>query len=117
MVISRDAYGPGLHRYQTAFLDFAGHYECVPRLCKPYCAKTKGKVERFNGYLRRSFYNPLASRLAQDRLLLDAATGIGEVIRWLRNEANVHIYGTTGQPPLTLLLQEQEHFQSQPMPW
>lgn len=27
--------------------------ECgfVPRLCRPYRAKTKGKVERFNGYL------------------------------------------------------------------
>jgi len=25
----------------------------------------KGKVERFNGYLRRSFYVPLISRLKQ----------------------------------------------------
>lgn len=49
-------------------MDFVGHYGFVARLCKPYRAKTKDKVERFNGYLRRSFYNPLTSRLAQDRL-------------------------------------------------
>lgn len=70
MVIGRDVYGPGLHRYQPAFLDFSGHYGFVPRLCKPYRAKTKGKVERFNGYLRRSFYNPLASRLSQETAAL-----------------------------------------------
>ncbi|HEM8539797.1 TPA: transposase, partial [Burkholderia multivorans] len=104
VVIGRDAYGPGLHRYQPAFLDFAKHHGFVPRLCKPYRAKTKGKVERFNGYLRRSFYNPLASRLAQDRLSLDATTANAEVVRWLRDVANVRIHGTTGQSPLERLL-------------
>ena len=117
VVIGRDTYGPGLHRYQPAFMDFAGHYGFVARLCRPYRAKTKGKVERFNGYLRRSFYNPLASRLSQDRLLLDAATANGEVMRWLRNVANVRIHGTTGQSPLALLLIEQEKLQAQPRPW
>jgi len=117
VVIGRDVYGPGLHRYQPAFLDFSGHYGFVPRLCKPYRAKTKGKVERFNGYLRRSFYNPLASRLSQDRLHLDAATANGEVMRWLRNIANVRIHGTTGQPPLTLLSREQAKLQPLPEPW
>ncbi|WP_422110656.1 IS21 family transposase [Burkholderia multivorans] len=117
VVIGRDAYGPGLHRYQPAFLDFAKHHGFVPRLCKPYRAKTKGKVERFNGYLRRSFYNPLASRLAQDRLSLDAATANAEVVRWLRDVANVRIHGTTGQSPLERLLLEQPKLQQLPEPW
>ena len=63
VVIERDAYGPGRHRYQLAFLDFSSHYGFIIRLCKPYRAKTKGKVERFNGYLRRSFYNPVTSTI------------------------------------------------------
>ena len=46
-------------------------------------AKTKGKVERFNGYLRRSFYVPLVSRLKQAGLQLDVVTANIEVARWL----------------------------------
>lgn len=38
VVLERDAYGPGEHRFQPAFLDFAGHHGFVPRLCRPYRA-------------------------------------------------------------------------------
>lgn len=38
-----------------------GRLPLVPRICKPYRAKTKGKVERMNGYLRYSFWVPLVS--------------------------------------------------------
>jgi transposase len=62
VVTDRDRYGPGLHRYNRTFLDFAHHHGFVPRLCRPYRAKTEGKVERFIRYLRASFYVPLASQ-------------------------------------------------------
>jgi transposase len=117
VVVERDAYGTGLHRYQGAFLAFSGHYGFVPRLCRPYRARTKGKVERFNGYLRRSFYNPLASRLAQDGLYLDTGTANAEVRRWLRDIANVRIHGTTGQRPMDLLVREQRQLQTIALPW
>ena len=55
VVIERDVYGDGQHRYHAGFLDFAKHSGFIIKLCQPYRAKTKGKVERFNGYLRRSF--------------------------------------------------------------
>ena len=35
-------------------LDYARHAGFVPRLCRPYRARTKGKVERFIRYLRAS---------------------------------------------------------------
>ncbi len=35
------------------------NYASLPRLCRPYRARTKGKVERSIGYIRRSFYLPL----------------------------------------------------------
>ena len=55
VVTDRDRYGPGLHRYNRTFLDLAHHCGFLPRLCRPYRAQTKGKVERFIGYLRKSF--------------------------------------------------------------
>jgi transposase len=74
VVADRDQYGPGLHRYNRTFLDFAHHYGFLPRLCRPYRAKTKGKVERFIGYLRGSFYIPLASQLRPEGLKVDRDT-------------------------------------------
>ena len=106
IVLTRDAYGPGVHRFQSGFWDFAKHFGFVPRLCRPYRAKTKGKVERFNGYLRRSFYNPLASQLAQERLLLDLDTANAAVHTWLREVANARVHGTTQHVPAVRLLEE-----------
>lgn len=47
VVLERNAYGDGKHRFNPAFLDFAKHAGFRPRLCSPYRAQTKGKVERF----------------------------------------------------------------------
>ena len=71
VVTDRDRYAPGLHRYNRTFLDFAHHHSFLARLCWPYRAKTKGKVERFIGYLRASFYVPLASQLSPEGLKVD----------------------------------------------
>jgi transposase len=60
-VSDRDLYGPGLYRYNCRFFDFAHHYGFVPRLCRPYRAKIKGKVEGFIRNLRASFYVLLAT--------------------------------------------------------
>jgi transposase len=46
VVVGRDVYGPGLPRFQPGFRDFAHHHGFLPRLCRPYRAATKGKVER-----------------------------------------------------------------------
>jgi transposase len=117
VVIERDAYGAGEHRFHAAFLDYARHTGFVIRLCRPYRAKTKGKVERFNGYLRRSFYVPLTTRLAQDGVKLDALTANIEVRRWLEEVANARIHGTTGVQPTVRLKEEQAHLQPLPAPW
>ena len=62
VIQARNAYGKGQHRFHPGLRDFAHHYGFMPRLCQPYRAKTKGKVERFIGYLRRSFFVPVVSR-------------------------------------------------------
>jgi hypothetical protein len=108
VVLKRDAYGEGRHRFQPAFWDFARHCGFHPKLCRPYRAKTKGKVERFNGYLRRSFYNPLATRYRQMGLVLDVPGANMAVWRWLNEVANQRQHGTTGLVPAQVLSQERE---------
>jgi transposase len=117
VVLERDTYGEGQHQYHAGFLDYAKHSGFVIKLCRPYRAKTKGKVERFNGYLRRSFYVPLTSRLAQAGLKLDVVTANIEVAHWLREIANERIHGTTEVKPSERLRQERPHLQPIPGPW
>ena len=107
VVIGRDAYGPGKHRLQPGFRDFAHHHGFLPRLCRPYRAQTKGKVERFIHYLRHSFWVPLDSRLRPLGLRVDAATANVEARKWLRDTANVRVHGTTDRIPAELLGEEQ----------
>jgi transposase len=117
VVIERDVYGEGQHRYHAGFLDYARHSGFIIKLCQPYRAQTKGKVERFNGYLRRSFYVPLASRLAQSTLQLDVVTANVEVGRWLREVANARVHGTTQEQPAARLGDEVAHLQPLAAPW
>ena len=114
VVIERNAYGPKQHRFQPGFLDFSRHYGFQPQLCQPYRAKTKGKVERFNGYLRRSFYVPLAARLKAAGLELDVTTANTEVWRWLREVADLRLHGTTRKRPSEQLREERFALQSLP---
>ena len=106
VIITRDAYGIGRHRFHAGLLDLANAYGFTPRVCRPYRARTKGKVECFNRYLREGFYVPLRSRLQSAGLLLDAGTANIEVARWLREIANARVHGTTQQVPAECLIAE-----------
>jgi hypothetical protein len=117
VVTDRDRYGPGLHRYNRTFLDFAHHHGFVPRLCQPYRPRTKGKVERFIRYLRASFYVPLASQLSPEGLKVDRETANTRVGTWLREIANARVHATTGEVPLVRLEHERERLQAMPTPW
>lgn len=99
VVLQRNAFGEGKHRFHPGLWDVAKHFGFMPRLCKPYRAKTKGKVERFNRYLRYSFHYPLVSRLKQAGLSLDVATANIEVRKWLDEVANCRIHGETNERP------------------
>lgn len=107
VVTERDAHGRGRHRFPPGLWDMARHFGFLPRLCAPYRAQTKGKVERFIRYLRHSFYVPLASRLSAAGLVLDVHTANAEVGRWLREVANVRVHATTGYRPVDQLALEQ----------
>jgi transposase len=109
VILARHTYGPGLHRFQPAFLDFARHHGFLPQVCQPYRAKTKGKVERFIHFLRYSFYVPLAARLKGAGLIVDADLVNAEVKRWLNTVANERCHRTTNAIPRLRWEREREH--------
>ena len=107
VVIDRDAYGEGLHRWNEGLRELAEECGFTPRLCRPYRAKTKGKVERFNGYLKGSFLVPLAASLGAAGLKLTPEVANAHVRRWLDEVANVRVHATTKAVPATRLAEEQ----------
>ncbi len=80
--------------WNPLFLDFARYWGFTPRLCAPYRAQTKGKVESGIKYLRRSF---LCELLGQEPAGLEDLNG--QMKAWVWNVANQRIHGTTHEQP------------------
>lgn len=99
VVVQRNAYGAGKHRFHAGLWDLAGHYGFTPRLCRPYRARTKGKVERAVGYVRRSFFEPFVATLIECGEPLTAVRANAAAAHWLATVANVRVHGTTGEVP------------------
>jgi transposase len=73
--------------YNRTLLAFARHYGYLPKACKAYRAKTKGKVERPFRYIREDFF--LGRRFCN---LEDLNT---QFRQWLDQVANVRTHATT----------------------
>ncbi len=69
------------------FLRFAHHWDFRPRACRPYRAKTKGKVERPIRYVRQSF--------VYGREFVGDADLNAQAEQWLKAVANVRDHRTT----------------------
>lgn len=89
----------GNHRWNTKLLDFAGYYGFDPRLCRPYRARTKGKVESGVAYVRGNFWVRLLTVTGLDDLNAQAWN-------WLEETANARVHGTTGEVPRERLAAE-----------
>lgn len=96
IIVKRNSYGEGHHKFHTIFYDFAKHYGFHPRVCKPYSPQTKGKVERTISYVRYSFYHPF---IAGKKELGLEELNIG-VMDWLNQNANRRIHATTNNSPI-----------------
>jgi transposase len=117
VVIERNTYGRGIHRFHPGFLDYARHAGFLPRLCQPYRAQTKGKVERFIGYLKRSFWVPFVASMRQVRLKPDKHAANAAVARWLREVANARVHATTDEIPAERLVIEAQKLQPLAAPY
>ena len=85
--------------FNAEMLRFADHYGFKPVACRPYRAKTKGRVERAVSYLRSSFFYGRSFRDLED---LNS-----QVSGWLAETANTRVHGTTGEVPRERLEEEQ----------
>lgn len=108
VIIKRDKYGVKQHGFNERFLEFAKH-RFVAKVCQPYRAQTKGKVERFNRYLKENFYIPLKAKLIGSGVIIDVNLLNTYLFAWL-NKANARIHATTKKEPFTLLQEEIKYF-------
>jgi transposase len=91
-VIVDDERGDGGRLIENlTFVRFANHWEFKIRACRPYRAKTKGKVERPIRYLRENFY--------YGRQFINDEDLEAQLATWLDGTANVRVHGTTGNVP------------------
>lgn len=76
--------------WNAVFLDFARYWGFQPRLCRPYRAQTKGKVESGVKYVRRNFLCGLQGREPANLEDLNA-----QLREWVWKVANQRVHGTT----------------------
>lgn len=93
--------------FNAEMLRFADHYGFRPVACRPYRAKTKGRVERAVSYLRHSFFYGRSFRDLED---LNT-----QVSGWLVDTANTRVHGTTGEVPGERLHEEQTYLNPLPV--
>lgn len=92
--------------YNRSLLALAQHYRFQPRACRPYRAKTKGKVERPFSYIRQDFFLGRGFRNLDD---LNA-----QLTGWLDTVANARIHGTTQRVVAEAFAAEQPELQTLP---
>ena len=73
------------------FMRFAAHCDFRIRACRPYRAKTKGKVERPIRYVRESFF--------YGRHFLNDADLNAQALSWLERTANARTHRTIAEVP------------------
>ena len=85
--------------WNSTFRAFADYWGFEPRVCQPYRAQTKGKVESGVKYFKHNF---LPGREFVDDVHLDEQLGEG-----MTTISDVRIHGTTHERPLDRFAQEQ----------
>jgi len=108
VVEQRNAYGYNLHKFHRELLDLSKTQGFNIKLCQPYRAKTKGKIERFNSYLKSNFYRPLVAKFVDTPIVITVELLNSHILNWL-NKANNRIHGTTGKIPNELLSDEVQY--------
>ena len=88
----------GRPRWNTSFESFARHWGFEPRLCRPYRAQTKGKVESGVKYVKRNFM--------PGRVFRDLADFNEQLATWQAEIADVRTHGTVHERPVDRFARE-----------
>lgn len=84
--------------FNEKLLDFARHYGFIPRVCRPYRAQTKGKVENTVKYVKQNFLS------IQPRYQINILNQRKRA--WLE-KVNHRVHSTTREIPLRRLCKEE----------
>ena len=87
--------------WNLRMLDFARRLGFDLRLCRPYRAQTKGKVESGVKYVRRNLWPSLR--------FTDDADLNRQALEWCGVVANARVHGTTHRAPWEMLAEERPH--------
>lgn len=93
--------GSGKARLNSTFAAFAAHWGFAVRLCQPYRAQTKGKVESGVKYVKRNFI--------PGRCFRDLDDFNAQLLAWQREIADLRIHGTTHERPIERFASELAH--------
>jgi transposase len=93
--------GSGKARLNSTFAAFAAHWGFTVRLCQPYRAQTKGKVESGVKYIKRNFVPGRSFRDLDDFNV--------QLLAWQREIADVRVHGTTHEQPIERFAVEASH--------
>jgi len=88
----------GKPRLNPTFAAFAAHWSFTPRLCQPYRAQTKGKVESGVKYVKRNF--------VPGRVFRDLEDFNEQLAAWQTEVADLREHGTTHQRPIDRFAEE-----------
>jgi transposase len=98
----------GSPRFNERFVDLAGQYGFMPRACRPYRARTKGKDERMVGYVKQNFFVRYRAFESWEHL-----NQLAE--QWLREEADLRLQGTVKEVVAERFEREKAYLQPLPM--
>ena len=96
----------GVVVFNKSLVELGRHYGFLPKACRPYRAKTKGKVERPFRYIREDFFLARSFRDLDD---LNA-----QFRQWLDGVANARTHATTRRVVSEHFADERPHLQPLP---
>ena len=91
----------GQRIWNPTFKAFADYWGFEPRVCRPYRAQTKGKVESGVKYLKRNFL--------PGRTFVDVVDFQAQLDEWTATIADRRVHGTTHEEPLARFARERDH--------
>ena len=95
--------------WNLRMLDFARRLGFEMRLCRPYRAQTKGKVESGVKYVRRNPCSSHGQAMWPSLCFTDDAYLNRQGLEWCDNMANRRVQGTTRRIPWEMLAEERSH--------
>jgi len=100
VVVIKRKYPSTDSNFNPVFADFRDHYGFKSYLCRPYRAKTKGKIERAIRYIKDNF--------VYGRVFASVSDLNIQARQWME-KVNHQVHGTTFEKPVVRFLKEELH--------